>query len=109
LPFEKQPDGSWLFDALLTPVDFKAAFGFELPDGSFETVGGYLASLRGSIPEIGEKFTVHGWTFIVHSKQGPRLDRIRLVKPKSPEPDPRPSAERKSDPALLPRPSPARN
>jgi putative hemolysin len=108
-PFEKQADGSWLFDALLTPADFKSAFGFELPDGTFETVGGYLASLRGSIPEVGDRFTVHGWTFIVHSKQGPRLDRIRLVRPKNPEPEARPSSERKSDPALLPRPSPARN
>jgi putative hemolysin len=108
--FEKQPDGSWLFDALLTPADFKAAFGLELPDGSFETVGGYLASLRGSIPEVGDKFTVTGWTFIVHSKQGPRLDRIRLIRPTKPaEPQPRPASERKSDPELLPRPSPARN
>jgi putative hemolysin len=108
-PFEKQADGSWLFDAMLTPVDFKSAFGFELPDGSYETVGGYLASLRGSIPEVGERFTVHGWTFIVHSKAGPRLDRIRLIKPPKSEPQPRPAGERKSDPDLLPRPSPARN
>lgn len=107
-PFEKQPDGSWLFDALLTPAEFHGAFGFELPDGGFETVGGYLAGLRGSIPEVGDRFSLHGWTFIVHSKQGPRLDRIRLIRPPR-SPEPKASPERKGDGELLPRPSPARN
>jgi CBS domain containing-hemolysin-like protein len=77
---DKQADGSFLVDAGLEVADFGKAFGFSLPDGDYETLGGFLSSLAGSLPEVGERFAFNGWQFIVHSKQGPRLGRIRLVK-----------------------------
>lgn len=79
---EKQPDGSYLVDAMMAAGDFSTAFGFPLPEGDFETLAGFLASLAGAIPEVGDKFVINGWQFIVHAKAGPRLDRIRLVKPR---------------------------
>ena len=105
-PFEKQTDGSFLVDAMLPPQDFARAFEFKLPDGEYETLGGFLSSMAGAIPEAGEKYIVNGWTFIVHSKAGPRLDRIRVIKPRTP-----PAEKRESSPELAPvrpRPSPAR-
>jgi putative hemolysin len=102
-PFEKQSDGSYLVDAMLAPQEFSRAFDFKLPDGEYETLGGFLSSLAGALPETGEKYVVSGWTFIVHSKVGPRLDRVRVIKP-------RPPLSEKKDAADLvqPRPSPAR-
>src|SRR5207248_135932 len=76
---EKQPDGSFLVDAMMYSGDFAKAF-FPLPEGEFETLAGYLSSLAGHIPDVGEKFQVDGWVFTVHAKIGPRLDRIRVVK-----------------------------
>jgi CBS domain containing-hemolysin-like protein len=104
---ERQTDGSWLVDAMLAPAEFARAFELKLPDGEFETLGGYLSQRSGAIPEVGDKFMIEGWTFVVHSKEGPRLDRIRVVKPKA-----APAAEKKElaadAPLLPPRPSPAR-
>ncbi len=102
-PYEKQSDGSYLVDAMLNAREFASAFDFKIPEGEFETLGGYLAHLAGALPEVGEKFAVDGWTFIVHSKSGPRLDRIRVIRAK-------PSlAERKDamGELLPPRPSPS--
>jgi len=79
---EKQPDGSFLVDAGLDVADFVKAFGFGLPDGEYDTLGGFLSSLAGSIPEVGDHFAFNGWQFIVHTKDGPRIERIRLIKPK---------------------------
>ena len=79
---EKQPDGSFLVDAGLDVTDFVKAFGFGLPDGEYDTLGGFLSSLAGSIPEVGDHFAFNGWQFIVHTKDGPRIERIRLIKPK---------------------------
>jgi putative hemolysin len=79
---EKQSDGSFLVDASLDVADFVKAFGFGLPDGEYDTLGGFLSSLAGSIPEVGDHFAFNGWQFIVHTKDGPRIERIRLVKPK---------------------------
>jgi putative hemolysin len=103
-PYEKQSDGSYLVDAMLPAVEFARAFDFKLPEGEFETLGGLLANLAGALPEVGEKFVVDGLTFVVHSKEGPRLDRVRVIKAK-------PFAVDKKDGTselIPPRPSPAR-
>lgn len=80
--FEKQQDGSYLVDAGLDVEDFVQAFGFSLPEGDYETLGGYLSSLSGTIPEVGERFHFNGWQFTVQTKEGARLDSIRLIKPR---------------------------
>ena len=54
-PVEKQPDGSFLVDAMLEVEEFAEAFGLPLPEGDYETLGGYLCSLAGSIPEVGDR------------------------------------------------------
>jgi CBS domain containing-hemolysin-like protein len=81
---EKQADGSFLVDAGLEVLEFGKTFGFALPQGEYDTLGGFLSSLAGSLPDVGERFSFNGWQFIVHAKEGPRLRRIRLVKPKAP-------------------------
>ena len=94
--YEKQADGSFLVDASLPVGDFARAFDFKFPDGGeFETLGGFLSHLAGAIPELNDRFTHAGWTFFVHSKEGPRLDKVRVLKPKAaPAGDRRPSHER---------------
>ncbi len=86
---EKQPDGSYLVDAMLEVEEFADAFGVPLPDGEYETLGGYLSSLAGSIPDVGEKFTYDGWQFTIASKLGPRLGRVRMTRLKAPTATPR--------------------
>jgi CBS domain containing-hemolysin-like protein len=82
-PFEKQPDGSVLVDAMIERGEFSKAFDFRFPEGGFETLGGFVAHLAGVIPEAGDRFTHGGFTFVVHSKDGPRLERIKVWRPKA--------------------------
>jgi putative hemolysin len=92
---EKQADDTFLVDAMLPVEEFSRAFDFTFPEGEFETLAGFLSHKAGAIPEVGDRTTEHGWTFIVHSKEGPRLERVRVVKPRvNPGPERRPSSER---------------
>lgn len=102
-PYEKQNDGSFLVDAGLTPQGFAQAFDAQLPEGEYETLGGFLSQLAGALPEVGERFVVNGWTFVVHSKKGPRLDRVRVMRPKAEKRDSGPLPE-----MLPPRATPVR-
>ncbi len=94
--FEKQADDSFLVDAMLPIEDFSRAFDFKFPEGEFETLGGFLSFRAGAIPELNDRVTENGWTFIVHSKEGPRLERVRVVKPRPVQTTPqrKPSYER---------------
>jgi CBS domain containing-hemolysin-like protein len=77
---EKQPDGSFLVDASMEVDRFTQSFGFELPEGDFDTLGGFLSSLAGHLPDVGERFTYGGWQFTVAAKEGARIDRVRVAK-----------------------------
>ncbi|MCL2626783.1 MAG: hemolysin family protein [Cystobacterineae bacterium] len=79
---EKMHDGSFLVDATLSPEEFAKHFGVELPSGDFETLGGYLSWAAGALPEIGDKFGLAHLHLVVHSKDGPRLERIRVLRAK---------------------------
>lgn len=80
---EKQADGSSLVDASMEVEQFTQAFGFELPEGDFDTLGGFLSSLAGHLPDVGERFTYGGLQFTVAAKEGARIDRVRVVRLKS--------------------------
>jgi CBS domain containing-hemolysin-like protein len=77
---EKQPDGSYLADASMEVDQFTQTFGFELPEGDFDTLGGFLSSLAGHLPDVGERFTYGGWQFTVAAKEGARITRVRVVR-----------------------------
>ncbi|HEX8438437.1 hemolysin family protein [Archangium sp.] len=90
---EKQADGSFLVDAAMEVDQFTKAFGFPLPDGDFDTLGGFLSSLAGHLPDVGERFTFNGWAFTVHAKEGARVDRVRMNKLKAPTKEPAPTRD----------------
>ncbi len=90
---EPQPDGSFIVDAALDREEFAQTFATPLPEGEFDTLGGYLSSVAGSIPEVGDKFSLEGWQFTVASKEGPRLDRVRVTKVKPQAPRDAPASE----------------
>ena len=83
---ERQPDGSLVLDASMDVADFPKVAGFPLPEGDYATLGGFIATVAGSIPDVGERFTLNGHHFIVQSKEGARIDRVRLVKSRGGKP-----------------------
>lgn len=83
-PVEKQADDSFLVDAMLPIEDFARAFDFKFPEGDFETLGGFLGHLAGALPDVNDRFVHNGWVFIVQAKDGPKLERVKVVKPRPP-------------------------
>jgi CBS domain containing-hemolysin-like protein len=52
--------------------------GIELPEGRFETLGGYLTAHLGRFPTEGEFITINGWTFEILTMDGRRVDRVAI-------------------------------
>ncbi|HEV2529680.1 MAG TPA: hemolysin family protein [Thermomicrobiales bacterium] len=87
----EREDGSWLIDGMV-PVDgFLSLLGLPpLPDeedGNYNTLGGFVLTRTGRIPDAGDLFDWQGWRFEVMDMDGNRVDKV-LASPIVDEPDP---------------------
>jgi CBS domain containing-hemolysin-like protein len=66
---------------LINRVDLESQLGFEMPEGRYETLGGYLTARLGRFPTVGDVVAIDGWTFEIVGMDGRRVDRVRAVPP----------------------------
>jgi len=86
-------------DGLLNLDDFADATAIELPDGPYETVGGFLAAQLGKVPSTGDEVAFETHTLTVTEMDGRRVARVRLhrVKPAEEEQLPAPAPASAAD------------
>jgi CBS domain containing-hemolysin-like protein len=75
----RSPD-SIAFPGLLRPDELLERTGLAVPDdGPYETVAGYLTSLLGRLPVVGDSVTLTGGELTVERLEGRRVDRLRYT------------------------------
>ncbi len=75
--------GSVLFPGLMRPDELKE-LAIRIPDdGAYETVGGFLMSALGKIPQVADTVQIDSGSLRVERMDGRRVDRVRFV-PDSP-------------------------
>ena len=78
-PIRKLDERSYRVDATLSIKDLNEAIGSQLPEEEFETVGGLIYDLAGSLPEEGYSVEHQGLRFIVEEVEGQRIETVRVV------------------------------
>jgi len=76
-----QRPGEWLLDASLHHDEVFDACGFDMPEGDYDTLAGFVLSVLGHIPEPGERFEHDGWEVRVDSLDGLRVATVSLRRP----------------------------
>jgi CBS domain containing-hemolysin-like protein len=78
---ETSPDarGIHVLSGLLHPDEVRERCGFEMPEGDYETLGGFLFSLLGRIPKPGDHAGYQGWEFKITEMEGNRIATVLLV------------------------------
>jgi magnesium and cobalt exporter, CNNM family len=71
--------GGYTVDGTLHRDEVLDLAGFEMPDGEFETIAGFLLVLFDRIPDVGERTESEGWRFEVLERDGLRVARIALA------------------------------
>lgn len=75
-------DGSWLVDGYLSAEEFKEVLNIEkLPDenkGNFNTIGGFIMSYTGKVPDTGEIFQWENLEFEIVDMDGHHIDKIMV-------------------------------
>lgn len=81
---KQREDGSWLIDATLTTGDLKTMLNLDrLPhedETDFQTLGGFVVTHFGRIPQAGDYFDFGGWRFEVVDMDRHRVDKVLVAK-----------------------------
>ncbi len=79
-PFTEREDGSWLVDGKVLIDEFLDFFHIEaIPEeheGAYQTLGGFVMTMLGSIPVTGDMFEWEGYKFEVVDMDGRRVDKV---------------------------------
>lgn len=68
--------GTWVVDAMLHHDELRQRCGFDLPEGEWETLAGYMLWMFGSIPGEGDAVEADGWSFRVLRMDGRRIAEV---------------------------------
>lgn len=75
----KLSDNVYMISANMSMDDLAEQLDLPLEEKEFETVGGYIYDLVGSLPNVGEKIEADGLRFIVEKIKGQRIEKVRLI------------------------------
>ncbi|KJH70778.1 hemolysin family protein [Aliterella atlantica] len=79
----QRDDGSWLLDGMLAVDEFFELFGVHEPQGehrgSYQTLGGFVITHLGRIPNAADSFEWDGMRFEVMDMDGNRVDKVLVV------------------------------
>lgn len=79
----QREDGSWLLDGMLPVDDFFKIFGVNDSQGenrgSYQTLGGFVITHLGRIPNAADNFEWDGMRFEVMDMDGNRVDKVLVV------------------------------
>jgi len=76
-----QPDGSFIVDGVVTIRDLNRQFDWRLPDDEAATIAGLVIHEARIIPEVGQAFSFHGFTFQVLRRQRNQITQLRIRPP----------------------------
>jgi CBS domain containing-hemolysin-like protein len=77
-PLEEIAPGVWRVKATLSLTDFNEALGLELPTEEFDTIGGLVLNLFGTLPREGRAVTYDHLSFQVTRMKGTRILELKV-------------------------------
>jgi CBS domain containing-hemolysin-like protein len=73
--------GAHVVSGMLHPDEVRDVTGFEMPDGDYETLAGFLLTLFDRIPEQGDQVTHEKWEFKIVEVIRNRIAQVLMVAP----------------------------
>jgi putative hemolysin len=82
--FEAEPvrvvdETTLVLDARVSTDEVKDRLGITIPEGDFDSVGGFILDQLGRLPVAGEKLTWRNTDFIVEEVSENRIQRVRVI------------------------------
>jgi len=71
-------DGSITVDARLDVEELEDYLKVEFPEGKFESVGGFIISLLGRVPEVGERIEYKNIEMVIEAANSRKIEKIQI-------------------------------
>jgi CBS domain containing-hemolysin-like protein len=82
----QQAEGVYSVDARLSIDEFSEEFGLDIPEGNYDTVGGFITFRLERIPEPGETMEYGGFVFEIADADKKRISRLIVKVPAGKQP-----------------------
>ena len=76
--YERQSDGSIIADAKINLDQLSEILGISFPEDDVETLGGFIISVLGDVPPIGEKVDYKEHVFTILNSDERRINRVQI-------------------------------
>ena len=84
-PIVREADDTYVFSAKVGIDQMTERLGVQIEDGDFETVGGYVLTRVGRVPDVGERFAFDGLGVEILEAEGRRIHKVRVTRAPQPE------------------------
>jgi len=75
--FSKVAPGEYVFIGSLPISELNEHLNLQVPDGEYDTIGGYVFGVLGHVPDVGESVNIDGWVLSVEVLDGRRIQQLR--------------------------------
>ncbi|HEY5745709.1 MAG TPA: hemolysin family protein [Chryseolinea sp.] len=82
---QKQDDHTYLVSARLEIDYLNETYGWKLPEGEYETLGGLILALAEDFPKAGQTFSMPPYTFTIQSTLDNRIGTVKVALEKEEE------------------------
>ncbi len=76
--YQKVGDDEFIVDARMSVYEIKEKLNIEVPEGDYQTVGGFVINLVENIPSLGDVVEYGNYEFIIEKTEGCKLSLIRI-------------------------------
>ena len=79
-PVQEVGEQAWMIDAKLSADEVAEVTGVELPEGDFDSVGGFILDQLGRLPVVGETVRWQSLEFTVNAVSENRIRRLLMIR-----------------------------
>ncbi|WP_460955301.1 hemolysin family protein [Spirosoma litoris] len=75
---QRLDEKTWLLSARHEIDDLNKTYGWHIPEGSYDTLGGLILATHEDVPQVGEIIEFSPFTFTIVSMDGTRIDTVKV-------------------------------